>query len=99
MNEERLDIDKALEYLTLDEKIRMLSGDGTWRTFSVGELPAVRMADGPNGLRLSDGTTGAALPSVCFPTESMLACSWDPALLYSVGATLGKQATALGVNV
>lgn len=99
MNEERLDIEKALAYLTLEEKVRMLSGDGMWHTFGAGELPRVRMSDGPNGLRMSDGASGSAVPATCFPTPSMLACSWDPALLYNVGAAIGKEATAMGVNL
>lgn len=99
MDAERLDIEKTLKFLTLDEKIRMLSGDGMWHTFGVGELPRVRMSDGPNGLRMTDGAGTSALPATCFPTPSMLANSWDLALLYSVGAAIGKEATAMGVNL
>lgn len=97
--DERLDIEKALAYLTLDEKIRMLSGDGMWHTFATGELPRIRMSDGPNGLRMTDGAFMSAVPATCFPTASMLANSWDPALLYAIGGALGKEATALGVNL
>lgn len=99
MEAERLDIEKTLKFLTLDEKLRMLSGDGTWHTFGVGELPRVRMSDGPNGLRMTEGTGTSALPATCFPTPSMLANSWDLALLYSVGSAIGKEATAMGVNL
>lgn len=99
MDAERLDIDKTLEYLTLDEKLRMLSGDGMWHTFGAGELPRVRMADGPNGLRMIDGAMGSATPATCFPTPSVLANSWDPSVLYTVGAAIGKEATAMGVNL
>lgn len=96
---ERLDIEKTLAYLTLDEKVRMLSGDGMWHTFGTGELPRVRMADGPNGLRMTDGASASAVPATCYPSPSMLANSWDPALLYGVGAAIGKEATAMGVNL
>ncbi|MBD5131328.1 MAG: glycosyl hydrolase [Clostridiales bacterium] len=99
MDEERLDIDKALAYLTLDEKIRMLSGDGMWHTYACGSLPRVRMSDGPNGLRMTDGVASAAVPSTCYPTLSMLANSFDPAFAYNVGAAIGREATAMGVNV
>ena len=99
MDAERLDIDKTLEYLTLDEKLRMLCGDGMWHTFGAGELPRVRMADGPNGLRMADGAMSSAAPATCFPTPSVLANSWDPAVLYTVGAAIGKEATAMGVNL
>lgn len=99
MSEERLDIDKTLAYLTLDEKIRMLSGDGMWHTYGVGELPRIRMSDGPTGLRMTEFSFASAVPATCYPTASMLANSWDPALLYSVGAAIGKEATAMGVNL
>ncbi len=99
MDSERLDIEKTLQYLTLDEKLHMLSGDGMWHTFGVGELPRVRMSDGPNGLRMTDGANTSAVPSTCYPTPAMLANSWDLALLYSVGAAIGKEATAMGVNL
>ncbi|MDE5593760.1 MAG: beta-glucosidase [Clostridiales bacterium] len=100
MEAERLDIEKTLAYLTLEEKLRMLSGDGMWHTFGTGELPRLRMADGPNGLRMTSGANvAAAVPATCFPTPCMLANSWDAALCYSVGAAIGREATALGVNV
>ncbi|MDE7463677.1 MAG: glycoside hydrolase family 3 C-terminal domain-containing protein, partial [Clostridiales bacterium] len=99
MDADRLDIDKTLQYLTLDEKLRMLSGDGMWHTFGAGELPRVRMSDGPNGLRMTDGASTSAVPAVCYPTPAMLANSWDEALVYSVGAAMGREATALGVNL
>lgn len=99
MDADRLDIEKTLQYMTLDEKIRMLSGEGMWHTFGAGELPRVRMSDGPNGLRMTDGATTSAVPSVCYPTPSMLANSWDETLVYNVGAAMGREATALGVNL
>ncbi|MCH5161410.1 MAG: glycoside hydrolase family 3 C-terminal domain-containing protein [Clostridiales bacterium] len=99
MNAEKLDIEKTLQALTKDEKLRMLTGDGMWHTFGAGELPRVRMSDGPTGLRMTSDATIAAIPATCFPTQSSLACSWDPALLYNVGAAMGREATALGVNL
>ncbi|MCH5154823.1 MAG: glycoside hydrolase family 3 protein [Clostridiales bacterium] len=98
MEVERLDIDKALAYLTREEKLKMLSGDGMWHTFGTGELPRVRMSDGPTGLRMTS-ETGSAIPATCFPTASMLANSWDAAMCYSVGAAIGGEATAMGANV
>ncbi len=99
MENERLDIEKALSAFTVEEKLRMLTGDGMWHTYGAGEFPRVRMSDGPNGLRMIDGASATAVPSTCFPTPSMLANSWDPALLYNVGSALGREATALGVNL
>ena len=97
MESERLDIEKALSAFTIEEKLRMLSGDGMWHTYGAGEIPRVKMSDGPNGLRMVDGAS--AVPSTCYPTASMLANSWDPALMYNVGNAMGREATALGVNL
>lgn len=101
MEAERLDIDKTLAYLTREEKLRLLSGSGMWHTYATGELPRVRMSDGPNGLRMAYGAdpNAAAVPATCFPTPGMLACSWDAAMCYSVGAAIGREATAMGVNL
>ncbi len=100
MDAERLDIDKTLAYLLREEKLKLLSGDGMWHTFGTGELPRLRMSDGPNGLRMTGGAgTTAAVPATCFPTLGMLANSWDAALCYSVGAAIGREATAMGVNM
>lgn len=98
MDAERLNIEKTLGALTVEEKLRMLVGDDMWHTFGAAELPRVRMSDGPCGLRMTDGGP-SALPATLFPTPSMLANSWDPALLYDVGAAIGAEATAVGVNL
>lgn len=98
MDAERLDKEKLLKYFTVEEKLRMLSGDGMWHTFGAADLPRVRMADGPTGLRpCEDGMP--APPCTCYPVAGMLANSWDTALLYNVGAEIGREATAIGVNL
>ena len=99
MEFENLDIDKIMRELSDDDKLRLLSGEGAWHTYGAGELPRVRMADGPCGVRLSSGISTAAVPATCFPSPAMLANSWDTALLYDVGAAIGREATALGVNL
>ena len=97
MDAENLDIDKILQSLTLEDKLNMLSGDGMWHTRGIGDLPRVRMSDGPNGVRMEHGT--GTVPATCFPTSSMLANSWSPDLLYRVGEAIAQEATALGVNL
>lgn len=96
---ERMDIEKTLDYLTPSEKLRMLCGDGAWHTFGTGEIPRVRMADGPNGVRMADGISSPAVAATCFPAPSMLANSWNAAACYAIGAAMGREATALGVNL
>ena len=44
--------EQILSDLSLEEKIRLLNGDGNWSTFSAkGKIPALCMSDGPHGLR------------------------------------------------
>ncbi|SLM87821.1 glycoside hydrolase family 3 N-terminal domain-containing protein [Brachybacterium nesterenkovii] len=95
-----------LSALTRTEKASLLSGASTWRSR---ELPArsiraIESADGPHGLRKQLGSgdhlgLNASVPATCFPTASALASSWDVELLGEVGAALGAEAAAHGVDV
>ena len=47
------------------------------------------MTDGPLGLRKAEGFDFTnSVPSICFPTASALASSWNPALVQKMGETL-----------
>jgi beta-glucosidase len=92
--------------LSLEEKVRLLSGRDFWHLEpvpSVG-LPALMVTDGPHGLRKQIGDAdqlglGAAVPATCFPTASGLAATWDEPLLTEVGAALGRECRAEDVAV
>ena len=98
-------ITDLLSQLTLEEKAMLTSGRDAWSTQPIERLgiPFIWMADGPHGLRRAPTTDtwgyGDQLPATCFPTASALAASWDVALLREVGAALGTEASALGVNI
>lgn len=68
-------------------------------------LRSLRFADGPHGLRVQDDENPDHLglersaPATCFPPAVTLASSWDPELVQSVGAALGREARAAGVDV
>ncbi|MCM1026571.1 MAG: glycoside hydrolase family 3 C-terminal domain-containing protein [Roseburia sp.] len=93
-----MEIERKLSKLTLEEKVKLLSGRDFWHTESCEplELPGVMVSDGPHGLR-KQGVAGdhlgiaASLPATCFPTSSASACSFDPALLEQVGRALGEE--------
>lgn len=77
MNEK--DYKEILAKLTLDEKITMLSGSTNWLTQPVKrddiDIPAVRMSDGPSGLRREKIGGGVNImqtpePATCFPAQS-----------------------------
>jgi beta-glucosidase len=98
-------IERLLSRLTLEEKAMLTSGRDAWSTQPVErlEIPYIWMADGPHGLRRAPTTDtwgyGDQLPATCFPTASALSATWDVALVREVGAALGREARALGVNL
>ena len=62
-----LDVDLILAKLRIDEKIALLSGTDFWHTAAIKRLgiPAIRVSDGPNGVRGTKFFNG--VPAACFP--------------------------------
>lgn len=91
--------------LTLEDRMRLLSGGSVWRTQELDGVPAVTMTDGPHGLRVQRGSgedhlgVAPSLPATCFPTAVTLAATWDEALAEEVGAAVAEEAREQGVNV
>ena len=100
------EIKDLVSQLTLEEKAGLTSGKDNWFTKAVERLgiPAVRVSDGPHGLRTQAGESSslaetAAAPAVCFPAACASAASFDRALLHRLGEELGQECQALGVDV
>ena len=99
------DIADPTARLTLPQKAALGSGADMWSTKAVGEVRAIRLVDGPHGVRMpGDAATGnldvaAALPATCFPTAAALAQTWDPMLVERVGTALGVECLGYGVDV
>lgn len=87
--------------MTIEERARLLSGDGWWRTHAVERLglPAITCSDGPHGLRRLQGLFGDSVPATCFPTATALAATWNTSLIREVGAALGREAQAADVQI
>lgn len=88
--------------MTLDEKAKLLSGDGWWHTHVVERLgiPSISIFDGPHGLRKVDGGgLLTSLPATCFPTASAIASSWDIELIREVGVALAEECQANDVQI
>ena len=93
--------------LTLEEQLFLIKGVGSWSTFPVERLdiPAILMSDGPHGLRKqekADGDPlglGGSVKTVCFPTASGTAASFDRELLQALGETLGEECRAQDLAV
>lgn len=101
-----MDIDMILEQLTLEEKAGLCSGRDYWHTKAVERLgiPEVMMCDGPHGLRKQVGEgdhlgINASIETVCYPTASALAASFDRNVMNELGETLGKECQAEGVGM
>lgn len=88
-----IDIDAALEALSLHDKCRLVAGDTNWRTkaFVEAGIPQLKMSDGPTGVR-GEGHGSASTPGVTVPSGIALGASWDPALLGEIGDLLGTEA-------
>ena len=92
------------ERLTLAEAASLSSGASFWRTKAVGDVPAILLTDGPHGVRKQTGSAdhlgvGGSVPATCFPPLAGLGQSWDPELVFRVGAALGDECQAENVQV
>ncbi|KAF8061039.1 glycoside hydrolase family 3 protein [Lyophyllum atratum] len=78
--------------LKVEEKISLLGAPNWWNTTSIERLaiPAIRMSDGPNGVRGSSHFVST--PAQCLPCATSLASTFDPELVHEVGVFLGKEA-------
>ncbi|MFJ8895179.1 beta-glucosidase [Leifsonia sp. NPDC102414] len=99
------DVDQVLAALTLEEKASMLSGVDDWFTQTIDRpglpaaVPAIEVGDGPHGLRKETGVDMVWVPATGFPTASAMGASWDRDLMRRVGAAIGEEARAEGVQV
>lgn len=99
------EIKQLLKKLTIKEKASLLSGLDAWNTKPIKRLniPSISMADGPHGLRKQysgdDLGIETSHPATCFPTASLLACSWDKELAEKQGAALGEEAADQGLQI
>jgi beta-glucosidase len=86
-------VDAMLAKLTLQQKVALLGGVDNFSTHAEPDigLPALTMSDGPFGVRLPG-------PSTAYAAGIGLAATWDPALAKDVGAAMGRDARARGVN-
>src|SRR5256885_4797097 len=86
-------VDSILSRMTLQQKIDMLGGvdDCYIRDFPDLNLPRLKMADGPLGVRNYG-------PATTMAGGISLAATWDPELAERVGAEIGRDARARGVH-
>ncbi|MGP3684438.1 beta-glucosidase [Streptomyces sp. IBSNAI002] len=94
-------IDSLLERLTLDEKTALLHGARDPAPLGQAGyvpgiprlgIPALRLADGPAGVRV-------ARPATALPAPVVLGSAFDPELAREYGRVLGREGRALGQDV
>ena len=92
---------EIVSQLTLEEKIKLVTGYGSWHTFPVERLgiDSIMMTDGPIGLRKVDEGESESHVSICFPSGCLTACSFDRDLLEKMGETLGEECQAYEVGM
>ena len=99
--------EEILASLTTKEKARLLYGLDFWYVpgdLASGRLSRIMLTDGPHGLRKQCGEAdmiglNESVPAVCYPSESLLACSWDPSLAKEIGSAIGEECVKEGVAV
>jgi beta-glucosidase len=91
---EQQKVDALVKQMTLQQKLDYIGGTGfAARGVPSLGIPALEMSDGPFGVRSNSG-----FPSTTYGAGINLAAAWDPALAARVGAGIGRDARARGVN-
>ncbi|CDK29737.1 unnamed protein product [Kuraishia capsulata CBS 1993] len=92
-------MEDLVEKLSLDEKISLVSGKSFWYTQDIErlEIPSIRFADGPNGVKASLFWKG--LKSACFPCGSAMGATFSKDMLYLAGSLMAEEARSKAVSV
>ncbi|HEX3791986.1 MAG TPA: glycoside hydrolase family 3 C-terminal domain-containing protein [Pseudonocardiaceae bacterium] len=90
-------VSEVLAQMTLDEKITMVHGaaGSAYTGYVPGDsrlcIPALKMQDGPVGVRMNDTTQ--------LPAAADVAASFDPSVAQSYGSVIGSEDKTKGVDV
>ncbi|MER5840196.1 glycoside hydrolase family 3 C-terminal domain-containing protein [Streptomyces prasinus] len=97
MNDEALD--RLIGKLSLEQKVRLLTGATTWRTAGEAGIGLREMvaSDGPAGVR--GEAWDERLTSTLLPSASALGAMWDEELVELLGGLLATEAARKGVDV
>ena len=89
-------LDEFVSQLTDEELAHLLGGQpntGVANTFGIGNMPEygipnIMTADGPAGLRIEPK---CGVNTTAWPCSTLLACTWNPDLVYQVGEAGAKE--------
>jgi beta-glucosidase len=106
IEEDKMNTKEILDQLTLEEKAALCSGRDFWKTKAIKRLGigSVMMCDGPHGLRKQEGEgdhlgINESIPTVCYPSASALASSFDRDVMKKLGQALGRECQAEHVGM
>ncbi len=94
-----------LRRMTAEEKARMLAGSGWMESMPIERLgiPAIKMADGPMGVRnwagssaVTSASSSTPVYATAFPAGIAMASAWDVDLVQAEGRAIAQQVKALG---
>ncbi|PMD44931.1 glycoside hydrolase family 3 protein [Hyaloscypha variabilis F] len=94
-----VDVEDLLSKLNNNEKVSLLAGADWWHTAALPKhgIPAIRVSDGPNGVRGTKFFNGTK--AACFPCGTALGATWDTELLRKAGVVMGHESKAKGSHV
>jgi len=102
--EGKMTMDDFMALLTDEQKICLLGGQpnrGPANTWGFGNLPMygvpnIMTADGPAGLRI---WPECGVNTTAFPCATLLACTWNPDVLYEVGSAGAFEVYENGIGI
>jgi beta-glucosidase len=95
----RGDESRLLARLSLEQKVRLLTGADAWTLYAINAvgLRAMVVSDGPSGVRGRRFDPGN--PSSSLPCPVALGATWDEGLVSDVARALGEEARSRGVDI
>ncbi len=89
-------VEALVASLTLEERVALMAGSGPFEIHGVARLdvPPVRVADGPTGVRSNEGEAATV-----FPVGVAIASTWNPELTREVAGAIAREALALNDHV
>lgn len=102
---ESVTLEEFVAQFTIDELCDFVGGKppvGVCNTGCFGNLPRLGIpsfptADGPAGLRLDTAKLG--IPTTAWPSATLLACTWNPDIVYQVGKAGGAEIRENNIGV
>ena len=94
-----MDFKASIEKLSIEEKVRLLTGEDFWTTYALPNIGLRKMvvSDGPSGVRgeLWDERS----PSLSLPSATAFASTWDTTVMEQVGEVMAHEARSKNVDV